>query len=134
MTDFYALVADWAVWAQTRVATWPADPRDARADPDVVSETLRRAEAAARGTANRQQVRQWVFHEIVDRAYRSRSVDQLGHLADTTIGQADDVRPPGDRQTTTRMQAQRTRAVVVVFGSTRHKVKPRLSAGGKTAP
>jgi hypothetical protein len=47
MTDFYVLVADWAAWAQARVAAWPDDPRAARADQRVVAETLRRAEAAA---------------------------------------------------------------------------------------
>jgi hypothetical protein len=49
MTDFYALVADWAIWAQARVAAWPDNPREARADPGVAAETLRRAEAAAHG-------------------------------------------------------------------------------------
>ena len=47
MTDFYALVAEWSVWAQERVATWPEDPREARADPSVAAETLLRAQAVA---------------------------------------------------------------------------------------
>lgn len=47
MTDFYALVAEWAVWAQERVAAWPDDPREARGDPNVAAETLRRAAEAA---------------------------------------------------------------------------------------
>jgi DNA-binding PadR family transcriptional regulator len=51
MTDFYALVADWAVWAQERVATWPEDPRLARGDPTIAAETLRRAALAARDKA-----------------------------------------------------------------------------------
>jgi DNA-binding PadR family transcriptional regulator len=47
VTDFYALVAEWAVWAQERVAAWPEDPRQARSDADVMAETLRRAAVAA---------------------------------------------------------------------------------------
>jgi DNA-binding PadR family transcriptional regulator len=47
MTDFYALVVEWAVWAQERVAGWPKNPRLARGDPDVAEETLERAAVAA---------------------------------------------------------------------------------------
>jgi PadR family transcriptional regulator, regulatory protein AphA len=43
LTDFYLLVADWANWAAGIVAAWPDDPRQARADPAVLAETLRRA-------------------------------------------------------------------------------------------
>jgi DNA-binding PadR family transcriptional regulator len=49
MTDFYALVADWATWAQVRLADWPDNPRQARGDRAIAAETLRRAEAAASG-------------------------------------------------------------------------------------
>jgi PadR family transcriptional regulator, regulatory protein AphA len=43
LTDFYAMVDRWAAWATTQVEAWPADPGDARADPDVMAEILRRA-------------------------------------------------------------------------------------------
>ena len=43
LTDFYVLVADWAIWASDVVATWPDDPHQASPDPAVLTETLRRA-------------------------------------------------------------------------------------------
>jgi PadR family transcriptional regulator, regulatory protein AphA len=50
MTDFYALVGSWAVWASGVVATWPEDPRDARPNRALTEETVRRAAAAANST------------------------------------------------------------------------------------
>jgi DNA-binding PadR family transcriptional regulator len=47
LTDFYALVGSWATWASEIVDTWPDDPRYARAHPEVVDETLRRAASQA---------------------------------------------------------------------------------------
>src|SRR2546421_650759 len=43
LTDFYLLVLDWARWASTVVNAWPADPRQARPNPEVMAETVRRA-------------------------------------------------------------------------------------------
>jgi len=43
LTDFYALVARWAEWASGVVESWPDDPSDARVDPAVFDEILRRA-------------------------------------------------------------------------------------------
>jgi len=43
LTDFYLLVGDWAAWAAGIVASWPDDPGQARPDPAVLAETLRRA-------------------------------------------------------------------------------------------
>lgn len=43
LTDFYLLVLDWSRWATEIVDTWPDDPRDARHDPEVINETVRRA-------------------------------------------------------------------------------------------
>ena len=47
LTDFYLLVLDWARWASGIVDTWPDDPRQARPDPTVIAETVRRAAAGA---------------------------------------------------------------------------------------
>jgi DNA-binding MarR family transcriptional regulator len=47
LTDFYALVGEWAQWAAERVEGWPDDPRDAVPDPSVTEETVRRAAEAA---------------------------------------------------------------------------------------
>jgi DNA-binding PadR family transcriptional regulator len=44
LTDFYALVKDWAEWASEVVDTWPDDPRAAKADQRAMAETVRRAE------------------------------------------------------------------------------------------
>jgi DNA-binding PadR family transcriptional regulator len=48
ITDFYLLVLDWARWATTIVDTWPDDPRQARHDPGVLAETVKRARTATR--------------------------------------------------------------------------------------
>lgn len=55
LTDFYLLVLDWARWATAIVETWPDDPRDARADPQITAETRRRASIGADGRHNRMQ-------------------------------------------------------------------------------
>ena len=47
LTDFYAMVGEWARWATGVVETWPDDPRRATPDPAVTEETVRRAAAAA---------------------------------------------------------------------------------------
>ena len=44
VTDFYAMVADWATWAAETVETWPDDPSRAEIDPAALAETARRAE------------------------------------------------------------------------------------------
>lgn len=53
LTDFCALVGDWAGWATAVVEGWPDRPRDAQADRPALEETGRRAAAAAEraGTA-----------------------------------------------------------------------------------
>ncbi|MEU2629772.1 helix-turn-helix transcriptional regulator [Kitasatospora sp. NPDC007106] len=43
LTDYYRLVAEWADWAAAAVERWPEEPRDATADPDQLTETVRRA-------------------------------------------------------------------------------------------
>jgi DNA-binding PadR family transcriptional regulator len=48
LADFYALVGEWAQWADGVVATWPEDPRQALADPAITHETVARAERTAR--------------------------------------------------------------------------------------
>jgi PadR family transcriptional regulator, regulatory protein AphA len=43
-TDFYALVARWADWAEQQVRSWPDDPSEAVADLDELAEIARRAD------------------------------------------------------------------------------------------
>ena len=43
LTDFYLLVGQWARWAAGIVETWPDDPRQAKPDPQVIAEIVRRA-------------------------------------------------------------------------------------------
>ena len=43
LTGFYALVAEWAEWAQQQVADWPDDPRQAQPDPAAFIDVLRTA-------------------------------------------------------------------------------------------
>jgi DNA-binding PadR family transcriptional regulator len=47
LTDFYALVEEWASWATDVAATWPEELRDAPVDRSVLLETLLRAQVAA---------------------------------------------------------------------------------------
>jgi len=47
LTDFYLLVGEWARWASTIVGTWPDNPRQAKVDPEVIAETVRRAAEGA---------------------------------------------------------------------------------------
>lgn len=47
LIDLYALVADWARWADSVVETWPDDPSQAVIDEDLVRENVARADAAA---------------------------------------------------------------------------------------
>jgi PadR family transcriptional regulator, regulatory protein AphA len=47
LIDFYALVAEWARWAQRIVETWPDDPAQAVADEALFRENIERADAAA---------------------------------------------------------------------------------------
>ena len=49
ITDFYLLVLDWAQWAAAIVESWPEDPRQARHDPGIIAETVRRASIGTRG-------------------------------------------------------------------------------------
>src|SRR5262249_44448513 len=49
LTDFYLLVGQWARWAATVVASWPDDPREAKPDPQIVAEIVRRAAEGAAG-------------------------------------------------------------------------------------
>jgi DNA-binding PadR family transcriptional regulator len=43
LTDFYALVARWAEWAAEVVESWPDDPAEARVDPALQEDIVRRA-------------------------------------------------------------------------------------------
>lgn len=43
LTDFYILLDGWAAWAVAIAADWPDDPSEARHDPGVLAETIRRA-------------------------------------------------------------------------------------------
>jgi PadR family transcriptional regulator, regulatory protein AphA len=43
LTDFYALVASWADWAEAEVATWPEDIASHRISPEGTREVLERA-------------------------------------------------------------------------------------------
>ena len=45
LTDFYAMVDNWARWATETVRDWPDDPATAKPDLDVLAETARKAEA-----------------------------------------------------------------------------------------
>ncbi|MGZ4559270.1 MAG: PadR family transcriptional regulator [Mycobacteriaceae bacterium] len=47
ITDFYRLVGEWARWAADIVNIWPDDLRQARHDPAVATETVRRAAVGA---------------------------------------------------------------------------------------
>jgi PadR family transcriptional regulator, regulatory protein AphA len=53
LVDFYALVADWARWAQAIVDTWPEDPRQAVADEATIRDNVERADATAAGSDRR---------------------------------------------------------------------------------
>jgi DNA-binding PadR family transcriptional regulator len=44
LTDFYALVANWAEWASAQVHQWPEDPKEAKPEPAAQEAILRRAE------------------------------------------------------------------------------------------
>ena len=48
LTDYYAMVRDWAEWATDVVRAWPDDPGDATVDRAEMAETVRRAERTAR--------------------------------------------------------------------------------------
>ena len=43
LTDFYALVASWAEWAEGEVASWPEDIASARVSPERTREVRERA-------------------------------------------------------------------------------------------
>jgi PadR family transcriptional regulator, regulatory protein AphA len=43
ISDFYAMVAEWADWAAEQVKRWPGDIRQARPDPRTTAAMLRRA-------------------------------------------------------------------------------------------
>ena len=43
LTDFYALVAQWADWAEDQVRQWPDDVSTGRSDPDEIRAILERA-------------------------------------------------------------------------------------------
>jgi PadR family transcriptional regulator, regulatory protein AphA len=47
LTDFYAMVGDWARWAAGIIEAWPDDPRQARPDRALAEDVVRRAAAAA---------------------------------------------------------------------------------------
>ncbi len=47
LTDFYAMVANWAEWATGVVEAWPDDVRHAAVDPTDMEESVRRAESIA---------------------------------------------------------------------------------------
>jgi DNA-binding PadR family transcriptional regulator len=49
LTEFYALVDRWAVWAGGQVARWPDDASKARPDPAALAEIARKAEWPADG-------------------------------------------------------------------------------------
>jgi len=44
LTDFYAMVANWADWATTQVEAWPDDPAKAVPDVEAMQEIVRRAD------------------------------------------------------------------------------------------
>ncbi|MFC6011995.1 PadR family transcriptional regulator [Nocardia lasii] len=43
-TEFYAMVAEWADWADEQVRAWPEDPAQAVADPEALARIAERAE------------------------------------------------------------------------------------------
>lgn len=43
LTDFYAMVAQWADWAASQIDTWPDDVVGAVADPNALADIQRRA-------------------------------------------------------------------------------------------
>jgi DNA-binding PadR family transcriptional regulator len=45
LTDYYAMVDNWARWATETVRDWPTDPGTAKPDLAVLAETARKAEA-----------------------------------------------------------------------------------------
>jgi hypothetical protein len=45
LTDFYAMVANWANWAMETIDTWPDDPTGATIDRAALAETVRIAES-----------------------------------------------------------------------------------------
>ncbi|HLG68219.1 MAG TPA: PadR family transcriptional regulator [Acidimicrobiales bacterium] len=47
LTDFYALVGEWARWATAIVETWPDDGAPAQGDPRITEDIVRRATEAA---------------------------------------------------------------------------------------
>ena len=47
LTDFYAMVANWAEWATSVVEDWPDDPRQAELDRRAQEEAVRVAESIA---------------------------------------------------------------------------------------
>jgi DNA-binding PadR family transcriptional regulator len=47
LTDYYAMVTNWANWAIETVDAWPDDPARATPDPASLAETVRRAERLA---------------------------------------------------------------------------------------
>ena len=49
LTDYYAMVDNWARWAADVVRDWPADPADAPLDRDALAETARIAAETQRG-------------------------------------------------------------------------------------
>jgi hypothetical protein len=53
LTDFYTLVGNWASWATSVVETWPDDLRQAQPEPDIITETVRRAAAGIQTLADR---------------------------------------------------------------------------------
>jgi len=44
LTDFYAMVAQWAAWAEDVVEGWPDAPRDAVVDRAELEQSVRIAE------------------------------------------------------------------------------------------
>jgi PadR family transcriptional regulator, regulatory protein AphA len=49
LTDFYAMIDNWARWAEETVRDWPADPTTAKPDLAVLAESARKAEAIRDG-------------------------------------------------------------------------------------
>jgi PadR family transcriptional regulator, regulatory protein AphA len=53
LSDLYAIVGDWARWAEGIVETWPEDPRQAHPDLSAIEETVRRAAASSEAVRKR---------------------------------------------------------------------------------